>query len=292
MDSFSDPIYETEPTIPILSNQHILRRTALFTHPLIGEVKKHVRIAMPWQNHFKYFQKPTGLPVHVTIFQYLKELERDVRNVPEKLEEILDRRNMTCGISIEQITRAVEAGPRITAMLNELAGIRRMINSNTRFSAAGADGTTGGGAVTLTEVRRDVRLVRQYKHADGKYRRAPPSWCFPKLNMQPMYQYWHCGDANKHIVPMKFFERSDVDFLGSRAKTSLSELKRVMATIDEEAMRNGAPPKEHMTLTECLICYHRGENGLFSLVSPTTPKGRKQNLARMSWGTLVKEIYE
>jgi hypothetical protein len=84
--------------------------------------------------------------------------------------EILDRRNMTCGISIEQITRAVEAGPRITAMLNELAGIRRMINSNTRFSAAGADGTTGGGAVTLTEVRRDVRLVRQYKHADGKYR--------------------------------------------------------------------------------------------------------------------------
>lgn len=230
--------------------------------------------------------------MHVTIFQYLKELERDVRNVPEKLEEILDRRNMTCGISIEQITRAVEAGPRITAMLNELAGIRRMINSNTGFSAAGADGTTGGGAVTLTEVRRDVRLVRQYKHADGKYRRAPPSWCFPKLNMQPMYQYWHCGDANKHIAPMKFFERSDVDFLGSRAKTSLSELKRVMATIDEEAMRNGAPPKEHMTLTECLTCYHRGEKGLFSLVSPTTPKGRKRNLARMSWGTLVKEIYE
>jgi hypothetical protein len=81
-------------------------------------------------------------------------------------------------------------------------------------------------------------------------------------------------------------------WLDSTSMLMASIVKRVMATFDDDVMRNGAPPKEHMTLTECLTCYHRGEKGLFSLVSPTTPKGRKWNLARMSWGTLVKEIYE
>ena len=70
--------------------------------------------------------------------------------------------------------------------------------------------------------------------------------------------YWHCGDEEGNIPPMKYFETSDVKFL-SRARKKLSEIRRVMRFLDTAATSAGLAPKEHhiyLTLShggKCLL---------------------------------------
>ena len=47
---------------------------------------------------------------------------------------------------------------------------------------------------------------------------------------------------------MKFFQNSDVSFLGKRARMNLNEVKNLMATINEEATRKGNVPAPSMTM--------------------------------------------
>jgi len=88
----------------------------------------------------------------------------------------------------------------------------------------------------------------QYVHADGVRRRVPPTWTFPHSNLQEMFIIWHCGDYQNRISPMKFFQNSDVSFLGKRARMNLNEVKNLMATINEEATRKGNVPAPSMTV--------------------------------------------
>ena len=150
-----------------------------------------------------------------------------------QLERLLDRRQMTGPLSLDQIARAVENGPRIAGMANDIGSLMRMVQAGAIAAgtpAAGSTETTRNRTATAT-----ARLHRQYEHTDGKHRRLPPSWSFPKLSLQSMYQYWHCGDESKHIPAMKFLVASDVGFVGKRAHISLYEIKRVMTKIDNEA---------------------------------------------------------
>jgi hypothetical protein len=65
-----------------------------------------------------------------------------------------------------------------------------------------------------TNASSSTSTKQRLNHPDGKHRQVPPSWTFPKLCLQSMYQYWHCGDESSHIPAMKFLVASDVDFLG------------------------------------------------------------------------------
>jgi hypothetical protein len=60
----------------------------------------------------------TGLPPHVILYAYIKSLDVKIEDMPKKIEELLDRRQMAGPLSLDQIARAVENGSRITAMAN------------------------------------------------------------------------------------------------------------------------------------------------------------------------------
>ena len=185
---------------------------------------------MPWQKHYKYFKPATGLPPHVLMYAYVKDVQQDVNDIPRKLEELLDSRQMLGGVPINQITdliiTAVENGAMLRSMTRDVATIMTLVRDG-GGAFAGTD--AGSNRRDPTSRRRNMRLQRQYTHSlDGKSRRVPPSWKFPKLELQNLYAYWHCGDETNNIPPMKYLDKYDVDFLGKRARSTLSEHKRVM----------------------------------------------------------------
>ena len=282
LENYSGPVYPTNPT-PIIGESSCLRLTPLYTNPRIQALKEHVCIAMPWESHYKYFKPASGLPPHVIIYAHLKEVQMKVDGIPDKIEELLDRRNMMGNLSLDQIVRAVEAGPRMSRMSEDLAALRAGIPRATPNNNDERTHNNNGQGVT-------VRLHAQFVHSDGKTRRVPPSWTFPKLNLQPMYVYWHCGDPTNNIPPAKHLMTCDVNFLGKGARGRISELRRVMGLIDLEATDNGHPPSANMDHRMANTCYYHGESAIAKLVSAKTPSGKDRLLDKTKWTTIARLI--
>lgn len=214
-----------------------------------------------------------------------------VQRVCRKYEAIIKRDfgfDIKDNLSLEQIAHAVEKGPRMAAMARDLAALRNSMNHS---SAVGAVTNASGGERIATQ-QPLARLHVQYKHSDGKYRRVPPSWVFPKVGLQVMYQYWHCGDESNRIPPIKFFANSDVDFLGKTSRIRLSELRKVMSAIDDEAALKGYAPQEHMDQKSTNTCYHHGESKIVETIPQATPGGRKRLIEKMKWSTVVKYMHK
>ena len=63
-----------------------IRQTALFTNPRVAALKEHVRVAMPWQGHYKYFKiEATGLPAHVSLLYGQEAIKHQIDNIPGKI---------------------------------------------------------------------------------------------------------------------------------------------------------------------------------------------------------------
>ena len=114
----------------------------------------------------------------------------------------------------------------------------------------------------------------------------------PKISLLGMYQYWHFGDAANNIPPMKYFQSTDVDFLGKTMKVRLCELKKIMTSIDNEAASKGHPPREHMDTRQAATCYHHGEGVVIAAISAKTPCGRDRCVSKMKWTTVIKYMYK
>lgn len=133
---------------------------------------------------------------------------------------------------------------------------------------------------------------RKFEHPDGKYRRVPRGWTFPKLGLQKLYVYWHCGDESKGIPPMKRLWTSDVDHIGKRARVALSEIKRVMSLIDNRVKEKGLRIRGSMTMTraEANSLYARGEGAILELVPAETATGRERNVSTLKVQTVITYI--
>ena len=107
-----------------------------------------------------------------------------------------------------------------------------------------------------------------------------------------MYLYWHRGDEEKNIPPMKFFEKKDVDFLCKRARSNLTECRKVIAVIDRAAKSRGEEPKQLMTHLEANACYAAGEPAILAIVPTTTKCNRTRVVALLAWGTIVKHMWK
>ncbi|KAL9191250.1 hypothetical protein ACHAXT_000956 [Thalassiosira profunda] len=125
-----------------------------------------------------------------------------------------------------------------------------------------------------------------YEHGDGKKRRVPSSWQFPMLGLEDMYVYWHCGDKERKISPMKRFTGSDINLLQKRCKTNLSEVRAVMTIIDLEAKKKGKTISSGMTPDEAKECCAVGYLGL--KIPKTTADGRPRDILKMKWSSAVK----
>ena len=142
---------------------------------------------------------------------------------------------------------------------------------------------TAGGSSQQEQKRYDW-----YTHQDG-FRWVPLHWAFPQLALSHMYVYWHCGDGDHFISPMKKFRGSDVAFLGKRALTSLREVARLMTIIDDESKRKGTPPQRVMSIVEANTCFAVGRSGLG--VNPVSPTGRVRDLGLLRWQSVIKYLY-
>ena len=286
-DSLARPVYHSQQR-PTLPQNSVLRNIALFTNPRVLALKEHVRIAMPWDDHYKYFKKASGLPPHVLIFAQIQGVHKDVHAIPSKLESILDERQMAGPVSLAQIGRVVDESPQMRSMINDMAELKAMMQ---RRMPGAADGAVAGGGNTIG-MRNNALLYPQYGHTDGKTRRVPSTWTIPKLPIQQMYLYWHCGNEADKIPPMKFFKHHDISFLQKRAKSTMSELRKIMLLIDNTSRSKGFPVKNSMSHEEANTCYYHGESALAAVIPDTTSKGRPRAIATMKWGSLVKYLYK
>lgn len=105
-----------------------------------------------------------------------------------------------------------------------------------------------------------------------------------------MYQYWHCGDESNNIPPMKYLEKSDVSFIGKRARITLSEITKVVKMIDNRATAQGLQVKDRMTFIEVNTLYNVGEEAIKEAIDGKTPTERSRNISRLKMSSVVRYI--
>lgn len=282
-DKLLDP---RNPRSKLLPDFSPFRSTPLFTIPSIAALKEHAAIAMPWEGKSKYFKQPTGLPPHSILHAYMREMKELIIDVPQKIENMLNRRQMNGPLSLDQIVRAVENGPRMSAIAADLSSLRQMVAEG---------GTSGSGSAAGRRSRErelhSMRLLRQYRHSDGQYKRVPVGWKFPvKLALQSLYAYWHIGDEVQHVPPMKYLENSDVNQLGKRARSTLSEIRKVMLLIDTRATDRGLTVKDRMTHIEVNSLFNQGMGAIGEMIDATTPTDRHRNISKLKISSVVTYI--
>ena len=113
---------------------------------------------MPWERHYKYFKPASGIPPHVVLYAYIKSLEVQVQDIPNQLERLLDRRQMTGPLSLDQIAIAVGNGPRISGMANDIVSLVRMVQAG-----AIAAGTPAAGSTETTRNRTATATARLHR---------------------------------------------------------------------------------------------------------------------------------
>ena len=185
-------------------------------------------------------------------------------------------------LSLQQITQAIKDDPRMHTMARDITLLKQILEEGLPVAAGSAKRAP----------THNLRLIQEYKHSNGRYRRVYPSWTFPKLTLQNMYLYWHCGDEEKHISPMIFFEKKDVDFLCKRVRSNLTECRKVVVVIDRAAKSQGEEPKQMMTHLEANACYAAGEPAILVIVSSTTKYNRSRVVAWLAWGMIVKHLWK
>ena len=89
---------------------------------------------------------------------------------------------------------------------------------------------------------------------------------------------------------MKFFDLTDVEFVGSkRARVGFYEVRKLMTLIDNRAEANGNRPlTETMTFQQAASCFLSGESAINILKA--TPTDRTRVKGKMMWSTVVKEL--
>jgi len=178
-----------------------IRQTPLFTNPLVSALQEHVRIAMPWEDHYKYFKiQPTGLPAHVAVLYGMKKLEKKIDNIPKQIEGLLEERQMNGPVSLAEmrslVTEAVsESVNCLTEKIEAALGSQRVAESNATNVSANTDAAND-------QPSRAPRF-NLFDHPDRIRRRVPKDWEFPKLNLQHMYLLWHCGNESQNAAAIK-----------------------------------------------------------------------------------------
>ena len=277
---------EADPSSKALPDDSPLRSTALFTNPAITALMRYATIALPWEDSSKYFKDATGIPPHVTLLANVETLKQLILALPHRFNEMLDARSHHGTLSLQQIVTAVENGPLLRSIAADITSLK------TTDFAGGRTGVNArnNDAVTTTS---NMRLFCEYKHSDGCYRRVPKGWKFPKLPLQQMYMYWHCGNEIQNIPPMKYFAARDVAHLRGRATVKLCEIRKVMTLVDGRATTNGLTIKGNMTHSEVNALYAKGEAAVEDAISGTAPfGGNRKAVSRMSVHSIIRYMQQ
>ena len=268
----------------VFPGDSIVRSTPLYTSNAILQLKQYVKITLPWEDGGLAYA--SGIPPHTAILSNQQELKGLIENIAPAIERMMDDRNMSGNLSETRMRNIV--GRNQESMLAKIEELHALIR-----------GIKNGGGV-----QRPVRGV-PHQIAPGVFedgpnrlwlikgmlRRVPPDWEFPKGAVLTIYRYWHHGDEPRRISPMKNFARKDVSWkVGSRWMKNLSDCRTVCRKIDNEAKAKGlftnrpaGPSRVEVTRAYYAVTYVLG-------LSRKTPTGRKRNFAKLTMGTIVREL--
>ena len=218
-----------------------IHQTALFTNPRVAALKEHVRVAVPWEGHYKYFKiEATGLPAHTTLLYGQEAIMKKIDDIPAKMNAVLEERQMNGPVLLAEMRDVVTESDQLKNMERTLAELAGAIKNQ--------------GASPPQEVETNIApRFNLFDHPDKIRRRIPSGWEFPKLKLEHMYVLWHCGNEAEKIAAITFWDCTDVQKIKTkRSKAQLSEVRRVMKCIDNAAIAAGVPPQKAMTHAEVL----------------------------------------
>ena len=132
----------------------------------------------------------------------------------------MDNRTMSGVLSERRMKSIVESSS--AELLQRMKGIEELVRQN---SSSGP-----------SSVPTNSSSYKMFHHpSDGKFRRVPPGWVFPKGALLNAYQYWHWGDEVNGVHPIKNLEPCDLEWSEGRHKKDLEELSFLCGKLDEEA---------------------------------------------------------
>ena len=135
-------------------------------------------------------------------------------------------------------------------------------------------------------VQRNVVSEHKIWHHNGKFRRVPPSWTFPKCGLLVAYKLWHTKDTVSGQCALKFLSFQDVNFLKDGTRR-LEEFKFLMTRLDLSAKDRGLL-RNTMTALDCRNVFVAVVDALG--VPTVTPKGRRRHLERTKWPTYLRNM--
>lgn len=103
--------------------------------------------------------------------------------------------------------------------------------------------------------------------------------------IEDIYIWWHCGDEQGKISPMKLFTASDISHV-KRSRANLSEVRGVVSIIDLEADKAGMTMKSAMTVDEAKKRCRVGHTGLN--IQQSTADGGTRSVLHMKWSSAVR----
>ena len=81
-----------------------IHQTALFTNPRVAALKEHIRVAMPWEGHYKYFKiEATGLPAHVALLYGQEGIKKKIDDISATINAVLQERQMNWPVSLAEL---------------------------------------------------------------------------------------------------------------------------------------------------------------------------------------------
>ena len=250
-----------------------IRVTTLFTSSAIRELKQYVKIKLPWEDGG--YAYASGIPPHTIILNGQDEIKQLIRDIIAAIENFMDDRNMSGNLSETRMKQIVSTGQK--SIREELQAIKNMILSSGvgKFSNGMGSDQYGRWAIK------------------GLFRHVPPDWTFPVGPLLNCYIYWHHGDDNRKISPLKLIKRSDLTWVTGAKKRylrNLDENRSLFTKLDKEARSQGFLLDGNMTRADTIEAYYASKDVLG--IPDKTPKGRKRNWAKLSWSSVVKYINE
>ena len=132
-----------------------------------------------------------------------------------------------------------------------------------------------------------------WKHTDGIVRPVPEDWKFPFCTLDQAYVWWHCGDDDTKIGPLK--ECKSIDFRHvPRGIKNFTEIRNLMIPIDDLIQQQGLWQQD---ASQALVVFRKfqtlHEHGKGAFLLPDSPSGRPRGpLDKLKWTTIVRIIYE
>jgi hypothetical protein len=255
-----------------------IRVTPLYTSIACRNLKRYVKITLPWEKGGKAYA--TGIPPHTMLLAGNEEIKILLKSLLPEIEKLMDDRTMMGNLSENRMRNIVT--DESSALRQELREVRSLLEQE---KARHNQGQQQRGAADNTFTAQD-----KYKRwmVKGFFRRVPADWIFPMGPVLNVYQYWHHGDEQREISPLKKMTRSDLSWATADKKRypkNLEEVRHIMKMLDTAASEKGLL-KDNPTREDTIAAYY-GAKHVFGLPE-MTPKGRKRNWSKLSWSSVER----